>query len=208
MFKQQLLVHIDGALLAKLNKNHDVLDFPDISGRPQYFWRATLKTQASMRNEDVIRWEKWHVWGDQPIYTSFTPVYTTGAVLLKQGKVDKKYVDTGRPVMVKYRPGIRKAMDAVGIYCLFSAIPRCIYTDVPTELEIHFKDHRVPVVVSQEFGAIPIPPDAELIIETRKEPEGYATKIAFVSKYFLLQKYLAKALNIEIRISDDMDLLL
>lgn len=184
-------VNIDQELLRKIGATHNAgLVICDLL-TPGYYWRVFQDFRVGVRYGDILRWEKWHVLSDTPLSPpEITPIDTTGGVLLKQGRSAQ---------MVKYRPRLNAAMNAVGVFQFYTRPAQEIYTDVPTQVLVYTREAEEPVEINTAFGGvIPIPAEAWRIVENRHELDGSTTTVVFSSGYadftdFLAEKLVEKA---------------
>lgn len=180
-------VNIDNELLRKLAKSPSSgVRIPDAL-LPGYLWKVFYEYRCGAKYGDILRWEKWHVFGEKPeARPEYTPIELTGGVLLKQGNEAK---------MVKYRPGLNAAMNACGIFQFYTAPATKIYTDVPTQVLVYAPGVEKPVEVYTPFGTrIDIPTGVSRVVENRFELDGTTTTVVFSSGYLDFKLYLCEKL--------------
>ena len=185
--KNYIRVEIDHKLLDQLSAAHGAgLVFRDRL-KPGYFWRVFQEYRVGTKFGDILRWEKWHVLADRPLAPpEITPIETTGAVLLKQGRSAQ---------MVKYRKRLAAAMSAVEVFQFYTRPAPEIYTDVPTRVLVYVSGTPEPIELNTSFGGvIQIPSEAVRVVEHRHELDGSVTTVVFASGYHDFVDYLAEKL--------------
>ncbi len=162
-----------------------------------FYWVVRQEYRCGDRHGDVLVWEKHRSFdGALLAEPEVTPIELTGAVLLHQGN---------KATMIKYRPGLRKAMDDAGVYCFYSKPPTTIYADVPSKIEAYFAGVERPVICQEVAGKYgqttkryAVPYGTDLVVQLRFEPNGDVTRIVFGSSYIRVKKYLESVLSREI----------
>lgn len=195
------LVRIDASLMQRIYQQPSkMLVIRDKDGLP-FYWTVKVEYDTSdFRHIEHLVWEKHRDFdGALMADPEITPIDTTAAVLLHQGS---------KTLMVKYRPGLRKALDDAGIHCFYNKPPKVVYSDVPSKVEAFFAGVVNPEVCRQvpnkykhptkNTKVYKVPYGADLVIQTRYEPNGDITRIVFGSSYIRVKKYLESVLNREV----------
>ena len=159
---------------------------------PAYCWRATLTHPASGKINDVVEWRKCYALdGTQLLPTDYTPVYETGGVILKQGRVRPEL----KFHMFKLPPYIWQMMEELGVFQLNDHLSSVIYTDVPTDLYVKVPGVAKAIRSSTAFGgAMQVPREAELVVEVRHELDGRDIVIVWAPSWYDCKLYLAERL--------------
>lgn len=196
--KNLMLVRINDELLRKIyNAPNGKLILRDKDCYKPFYWTVKQEYRCGEKHGDVLIWEKHRVFdGALLAEPEVTPIELTGAVLLHQGR---------KTTIIKYRPGLRKAMDDAGVHCFYNKPPTIIYSDVSSRVEAYFAGVPNPVICAEmknEYGyktkRYGIPHGSDLVVQTRFEPGGDITRIVFGSSYVRVKKYLESILSREI----------